>query len=233
MNNWIDSLLGLFSPHICKDCSRLGKTLCSRCTFDILQQKEHFCALCYSPTKTTFLCHKCKTKRSTPFLDIYSLGVRRSVLKRLVGDYKFNSEYQSAQIIADLIHNHLNSISSDTVITFIPTINNHIRQRGFDHMALVAKIFAKKRGLKVANLLVRTDNVVQHKLNLKSRKKAPEKSIAINKKVKHFPEKVLLIDDIWTTGSTMLTAGRLLKEHKVKQLFALAVIVQPSKDFKK
>jgi ComF family protein len=228
----IDSLLELLSPHICKGCSKSGSILCNCCKINILDNKFTFCVTCgiYLTTKETEengnQCKKCA--RSLPFTKIYIVGWRTDTLKKLVGDFKYNSEYGAAKTIAELLYESLPQLDKDVIITPIPTSATHIRRRGFDHMALIAKQLAKLTNHKTHKLLWRETNVSQHEQSAVERRRLAAKMFSYNPRIE-VPEKVLLIDDIWTTGATVTAAARLLKNAGVKEI-QLGIIARHSRN---
>lgn len=221
----IDKIAGLLSPHICKECGFLGSTYCSRCIINMDMHNYPICLICGCKCKTNNLCSICKKKHNL-FAGLYCVGERRGSLKRLIGDYKYHSEVASCRPLAKLLVNKT-QLSSDVVIICVPTISAHIRERGFDHMLLIARELASLTGASVNNkLLYRTDNLSQHTLKLADRKKLIQKSLAV-KAGCPVPDKVLLIDDIWTTGSTLLTAAKLLKRIGVSDVYGAVIARQP------
>ncbi|MDO4271392.1 MAG: phosphoribosyltransferase family protein [Candidatus Saccharibacteria bacterium] len=172
------------------------------------------------------MCAICQKKHNL-FTSLYCVGERCGSLKRLVGDYKYHSEIASYRPLAQLLADKV-CPANDVVIVSIPTISAHIRERGFDHMLLVARELARLTGSSVNNkLLYRTDNLSQHTLKLVDRKKLIQKSLAIKTNCP-IPDKVLLVDDIWTTGSTMMTAAKLLKMAGVSKIYGAVIARQPT-----
>lgn len=229
MNKLFDYALGLLSPHICKGCGNLGAPLCSRCIIDISRALHPICASCHRPIRSDNLCELCR-RRLRVFDALYTIGPRDGVLKSLVGDYKYNSEYAAADCIASLLNNRLRTagvcLSTKCAIVPIPTIAKHIRQRGFDHMLTVAKRLSTLVSCPVNNkLLVRTNNVSQHNLNARDRRQLIGRSLAL-RPGRDIPDTVLLLDDIWTTGATMTTAADLLRRAGVKRIIGITVCVQ-------
>jgi Predicted amidophosphoribosyltransferases len=164
---------------------------------------------------------------------LISIAPRQGSLKHLVDGYKFHSEVASAQVLAELIDLRLGDLPAETVIVPIPTVASHIRERGFDHMLLMAKQLARRRQLTVADrILMRTDNLSQHQLSALDRRRLISKSLVLSPAYDQpvnddIPRSVLLLDDIWTTGSTMIRAAGLLKSAGVRHIIAVAILTQP------
>ena len=163
----IDSMLSLVAPHICVGCGAASGMLCECCFFDIISNKWCKCIACNQQMTTTVfvkngnMCHECN--KNLPFDKVFIVGARSGSLQKLVGDYKYFSQYEGAKQIASLLNQILpEDLPSDLVIVPLTTIPKHVRQRGFDHMKLVAKNLAKIRKLRVCSILRRTNNLSQH-----------------------------------------------------------------------
>lgn len=232
----IDNLLSTIAPHICKECGYEGETLCNRCIFNKVNNVKPICLMCGLPTKETDLCNECRKKQYC-FNDLITVGPRRGALKRLVGDYKYNSEVASCCSIARILAERINRLDLDLsnyVIIPIPTIDQHIRERGFDHMLYVTRQLVKYTELKMNNkLLARSDNMSQHNQSGKTRRTMIKKSIVASRKLQSnpnlMPRKVIILDDIWTTGSTLSAAAEICRKYGAKEIIGLTVVYQPKK----
>ncbi len=220
----IDSLLSSISPHICKGCGAVGKPLCNSCYFDIINEKYLQCIACGEVAGSGSLCRDCR--ENGVFDEFFCVGERAGILKRLVGDFKFNSERAAAKSIALVLDATLPHLTDNFTIVPIPTIAPHIRQRGFDHTKLVAKNVAKLRKVPAAtSLLERQSNSVQHGLSARDRRIAAQRAFAVAKN-RRVPENVILFDDIYTTGATLTEAAKKLRAAGVKKIYGLVVCRQ-------
>ncbi len=235
MNEMIDQTLGLIAPHICKGCGVSGAALCKRCEIHILSKKYMNCVICEAHLnapdllKRGNMCKKCF--KATLFNGIYAVGLRRGNLRKLVGDFKYNSERGAAGKIVKLLDKILpKEIPTDMNVVPITTISKNVRLRGFDQMKLVGRKLAKKRRIPFSpNLLLRKNNSTQHnQASPVERRRNAAKSLAINPRAK-VPQKILLLDDIYTTGATVETAAKLLRKNGAKEIWLLIVARQPSK----
>jgi ComF family protein len=219
---FIDNILSLFSPHICKGCGQTGAGLCESCFFDIISEKYGHCLVCGAVTNRG-LCRQCAAK--TPFDRVFVVGERRGVLKHLVGDYKYNSERGNTGIMVRLLDETLPILPDNCLVVPIPTIAPHIRRRGFGHTELVGKGLAKLRHLEYdGKLLQRANNSVQHGLTVAERRQQAKHTFRLGRN-HHIPGEILLFDDIYTTGATITAAAKLLKNAGVKTI-NLAIIAR-------
>ena len=197
-------LLDLIAPHSCRGCGRLGDVLCS-------------CCKNYIVNSNIYNNHP-DSKNLPPF---YTIGNRDGLLAKLIYDYKYNSTRAIGIKLAELINEKLpKNLPSNTYIVPLPTSTKHIRERGFDHTLFVARHLAKlNHTFKVNQLLIREKNTVQVGSNRKTRLLQAEqafkvkKSAQINKNATY-----LLLDDVWTTGASMLAATKKLRAVGAKHI---------------
>lgn len=223
---WIDSLLGLVAPSTCKGCNKTSSSgLCDACLREIIDEPYQRCVVCKNLTTSDNLCPSCHV--NSPFNRVFVVGESDETLKKLVYDYKIIPQRHLAKSLVKLLDKTLPILPTEIIVAPIPTIPNHIRQRGFGHIELLARLFARRRHLAYRQLLNRTNNAVFHNLKANDRKKIAIETFAI-KTIPNNTDEVLLIDDIYTTGATANAAARLLKESGVKNI-NLAIIARHSK----
>ena len=224
----IDWVVGQLAPHICNGCGVTGDSLCSSCIHDISEDSFSCCVQCVTPTASSNLCQRCR--KTVAYTDAYVVSVREGVLKRLLNGYKFERQKSSAAVFATLLDNRLPVLPAHTVVTYIPTINRHIRQRGYDHMTLIAKTFASKRRLSVKPLLKRSSSqYVQHGASRPERLRQAQ--AAFLPATSDSYDTVLLIDDIATTGATLQSAAKILEPQITGELLVGVIARQPLDDF--
>jgi len=125
---------------------------------------------------------------------------------------KFQNTKFAAKSLAELLHESLPLLPEGTQIVPVPTVRSHIRQRGYDHIDLIARHFSTLRKLPVNRALVRATSDTQHLVSRKTRKEQSQKAFKLETTAAFGAGPVLLLDDIVTTGSTLLAAAKLLKD---------------------
>ena len=109
----------------------------------------------------------------------------------------------------------------------IPTDPARLRERGFDHAALLAKSAAAATGLRSESILERTRSVPPlHTLSRVERQRALERAFALRAGVE-LPAAVILVDDIWTSGATFGAAAEALRTAGCARIGAVAVAREP------
>lgn len=168
-----------------------------------------------------WLCKGCRV----PYERAWAVGNREGVLQRLIGLYKFERARSGYKALGELLLNSLPELPPETIIVPVPTVSGHIRERGYDHMLLIAKYVAKKRGLKLQRLLERKTSTKQRQAGASQRevqaKRAFEVRGVISKDVPY-----LLLDDVITTGATLKYASKALVDAGAKHVWVAVVARQ-------
>lgn len=226
-------LLDLLCPHSCRGCGVLGAVLCERCKNHIISEHQNICPHCRRvspnvnpksrqgsiPSGSSNLCPDC----DSPFQDFWSVGWREGALAKLVSEYKYKSVRACSDTLAELLDRSIpDSAPKDMIIIPLPTIGKHIRERGLDHTNLLAKKLAKRRGWKVLPVLQRATDTVQVGTSAKIRQSQAEKTYQASRQVAQ-DSSYLLLDDVWTTGASMLSAAKVLKSAGAKTIYGAVI----------
>ena len=221
----------ILAPDYCCGCGKIGQIICEGCRYNITSEPFSHCIVCLMALEgskgSSNLCRSCNLL----YRRAWTLGFREESLEKLVNLSKFGASRAGCRAQAELLYEIVDSLPSDTVVTAIPTIPTHIRQRGFDHAELIARHFAKLRKHCYAPLLVRKNKAVQHGAKRKDRFEQAEKAFAI-RGVKLEKAPILLIDDVFTTGATIGAAAKLLAEHYDTEVWT-AITTRQSLDHKR
>lgn len=218
-----DKLLSIAAPHICCGCGKVGSVLCEHCIHDIISDPFGRCVVCLRPSSGG-ICSDCRG--SVPYASVWIGGWREGTVRRLIDDYKFERVQEADEICMTLLDGVLPLISADTIITHVPTIRSHVRQRGYDHMERIAKKLAKRRKLDFIPLLSRKKEVAQRGSGRKARL-SQQKGLFISTEI---DRPVLLVDDIYTTGATIDAASRALKDAGAPVVYVAVLARQPLDD---
>jgi ComF family protein len=203
----IDRLLAIIAPHRCYGCGDEGAILCDCCKNDIFETPFTTCVVCREPTAQDNLC----SRHTLPYTRLWCVAKREGVLEAVIDGYKFRRVRAAADVLAELLDTSLPDLGPNVVVVPVPTAPRNVRIRGYDHMVLVARALAKRRGWRVSPLLKRQTNATQH---------FAKTAVVRRKQAKHFfvvhgtiaPDvPYLVIDDIFTTGSTIEAAADCLK----------------------
>ncbi len=210
--NW---LIDIIFPINCLQCNTTGKYLCNKC---IKKQKISL---------------RIQDKEAMTNLDgvIAFFNYDNTIISTLIKRLKYNFETDVMQTIDDLFYRidkkygfMLNSFFSEYTIIPVPLHSLRFRTRGFNQSELIANIVAKHFNIKTFGLgLERIKNsTAQVQLNNTERRRNLKNSFRWNN-IYDIPDKVLLIDDVYTTGTTMNQCATILKKCGTQKVFGLTL----------
>lgn len=210
-------------PVNCQICGQRHRLLCTRC-LSSLERAHLKCLRCHKFNPNGQYCLKCANSN---FPD-RALSVFRynSTIKELIHQFKFDDCFELAHPLADFMAKYLKTQGDfdDFVITFIPIHSTRRRYRGYNQSELLARRIALKLNRPCIELLVRqkktesqifSSSAGERRRNIRSSMKV---SPAFEK-----PAKVLLVDDVITSGATIEEASKILKRAGTKKVVAISV----------
>jgi len=210
--NIIGYFLDLLYPPHCVLCDRIlkddEKIFCSDCAENLYKYRTSevrhdiaYTRLCIAPFE-------------------YKEGVRDSLIR-----YKFNGAVAYGAVYADFILKSIdeNQISCD-IISWVPLSRKRYRTRGYDQAEIIARALADRLCIPCERLLVKIrDNPKQSSIKNKEQRKAnvagAYRCIA---KEELNNKRVLLVDDIVTSGSTLGECAHELRKHGCLDVYAAA-----------
>ena len=197
------------------------------------------CVFCESVLKDTDICRECEDKlpytvgdsaiQKFAFFDkcvsplYYKDKVRASVHRYKFGGCSAYSRRYAA-LMSDCVENNLDCRSID-VISWIPLSKKRLRQRGYDQARLLAEEIAAKTGLPCRQLLQKVKNNSAQSLtrDAKQRRENVAGVYALDDGADVSGLRILLVDDVVTTGATMSEAARILRKAGAKSVFGVTL----------
>lgn len=197
------------------------------------------CVFCESVLKDTDICRECEKKlpytvgdsamQKFPFIDkcvsplYYKDKVRASVHRYKFGGCSAYSRRYAA-LMSDCVENNLDCRSID-VISWIPLSKKRLRRRGYDQARLIAEEIAAKTGLPCRQLLQKVKNNSAQSLtrDAKQRRENVAGVYALDDGADVSGLRILLVDDVVTTGATMSEAARILRKEGAKSVFGVTL----------
>ena len=211
----VPSLLNLIYPPKCGICGKLNENfLCNKC-YKILENDAKFSVEKFDKLENEFDEHIYMFK--------YEGAIRRIILQ-----YKFQEKsYLYKTIVNFLLKNKkmFEIIKTYDTIVPVPISKKRKRTRGYNQSYLIAKDIANIVGIKLENrVLFKTKNIIeQSKLNKEDRLENIKGVYEIRNIKRIMNKKILLFDDIYTTGSTANECCRILKKAYPKKIGVLTI----------
>lgn len=193
--------------HIISGGKAAGR-LCSDCAQKLAPRDCGFCKLCGLPFAdgSTSLgpCQACLMQKP-PWGTVYFLGSYQELLQELVLGLKFHSALFAAPLLGGLLAARISEQAEHgyDLIVPVPLHTRRLKERGYNQSLELARPIARKLATPLEpNLLLRTRHgVPQAQLNQKERRKAVKGAFIVNGSLSG--ERVLLVDDVMTTGATI------------------------------
>ena len=220
-NTIVDKLLSVVAPHLCSGCGQIGATFCDNCKYNIIRVSFLGCVLCEKLSKNG-ICDEHKVA----FNQAWVVGIRSGALQRLIGGFKFRNMKAASVDLADLLHRRLPILPESTVFIPVPTSPAHMRERGYDHMLLIARDLGRRRHLPVYQFLRRDNVLTQHHASRKERLVQARSAFRVEGAVDPLATYILL-DDVITTGATIKQAALLLRGAGANTIWVAATSRQP------
>jgi len=163
-----------------------------------------------------------------PYERAWVVGERDGTLQRLVGLYKFERARSAYKALGDLLIETLPDLPANTIVVPVPTTPSRIRERGYDHILLIAKYVAKARGLECRQLIKRRTKTKQRQSTARQRITQAKLAFAVYEKLDtDIP--YLLVDDVVTTGATIRYASQALRDAGAKHVWVAVIARQALK----
>jgi len=215
-------------PPRCVLCQRELSTLdvvCDDCVSSLPAFEGPRCQRCNDPVADSSidLCVRCGTTIHAADR-IISLGPYHGSWGRLVCIFKFERERAVGRWLGERMAAALRaaeSIGEFSAITFVPMTRRCRRERGFNQAEILAIVIAKQLNVPVVRLLIKTRTTL-----LQGRLPAAERKTNLQDAFRPLPSeqrRVLLVDDIYTTGATAEECARTLKRGGAQSVVAMTV----------
>ena len=228
--------LELFFPSFCFGCNKEGTLLCYDCKSTLEISEYHYC-LCNNhplrlPPGSSGTCNRCKYKKLSGLYSALPYK-EKSLTRTLIHNFKYEPYIKTlSTYLTDLILEHLllsqitaEHIGKDSIIIPIPLEMKKRKSRGYNQSQELATLIGQ-----AFNVPSIPDNLVkikktppQMKLSLKEREENIKNVFAVKNPAQVKGKKVFLVDDVYTTGSTMEECARILKEAGAKTVWGMVV----------
>lgn len=152
----------------------------------------------------------------------------KGIIRKYILKYKFGSKPYLSNFFANQILNNkklYEILKLYDIIIPVPMEKNKKQKRGYNQTELIAKLIAENQEiLYEENLLKKIkDTKTQSTLKKKERKNNIKNAYIIDEKRKVFGKKIILFDDIYTTGATVNEISKKLKEAGVKEILIIVI----------
>lgn len=215
----LDFLVDFVFPRFCVVCNKEGAFLCQKCKKK-LPAALQICPMCTRPSIYGLTHDYCKNKNGMrgliavfdyrneavkKIIEAVKFGFNRGLIKTLIVGWKLPARWKG--------------------MNFVPVPLHRYRKnwRGFNQAELIAK---QVGGQKIIEALKRTraTNQQAKTIDKKARRKNIEGAFEVTEEVKKLRgKKVVLVDDVFTSGATMRECAKVLKKAGIKEVWGFVL----------
>ncbi len=217
-------LLDLLFPPRCVGCHRIGAWLCPECLSQIPRVEPPFCARCGDKVAADDLCARCRTS-PLQIERIRAAVYFEGALREAIHHLKYKGHTALVKPLGNLMATHWQQhpMPADVVVP-VPLHATRLHERGYNQAALLARELAQQAGLTLdeKTLVRKRATAPQVKLSARERRKNVHDAFCCcNDELAR--KRVLLIDDVCTTGATLEACAIALHESGVRSVQALTL----------
>jgi competence protein ComFC len=224
----LNIIADVFYPKYCFGCRRAAGYLCKFCVNQVSVMKKPFCVVCNKHAVKGFTHEPCKNPL-VPERLLSALPYQDAIVSDMLitGKYYFIPELfailgaLTAHTILERDIDFPQEDFAEFIVCSIPLHSQRQRWRGFNQSEIAGKIIAQAFNLPYVNLLTRTKKTkTQKDLDHTARKTNMQNAFACNYQP---PKKVIVIDDVTTTGQTFLEAAKVLKQNGAQTVWCISI----------
>lgn len=239
-------ILDFIFPKYCVNCKKIGSYLCDNCFSYLNFDPYGICVVCNRQAIAGITHPRCLGRY---IINGVFTGIEyKGVAKKLVYQFKYNPYVLDLKnLLVDFLYEALIQKEEfmkiieaigEKIIVPIPLHSTRLRIRGYNQAEVLAKELSKKLNIKTVNMLRRTKNT-RSQVGLKKEDRlknisgafsvlpnihARRSSASPNEGglISQYPN-IFLVDDVVTTGSTLLSAANTLKRNGAKKVWGIAL----------
>lgn len=191
-------------------CNKCGKPIVN---FNLERESLITCNYCYN--KTFY------------FDKVISCIAYNDTSKKLILDYKYKNKTYLCNYICQIMKEKflLEEIDVDYIV-FVPLHKKRLKKRGFNQSEKIANKLSKLIDIPILDCISRVKNTKRlYNMNKKAREKELKNGFKVNDNIYLLKNKnVILIDDIFTTGSTVNEISKILKINSVNKIYIFTLL---------
>lgn len=218
--------LDLLFPKKCVGCGKEGVWFCDKCFEKIVLVKALSCPLCNRLTSRGQFCSRCRSRTSLTGV-ITAAHYKEGPLKEAIHNFKYNRVKDLVYNLADILSLRLEQgfPQGRLVLVPVPLHRQREAERGFNQAKELAKVISKYFDIEIIECLKRKKNTApQVEKTGMDRRKNVVGAFSLAGQAKKIENKtVLLVDDVFTTGTTLSECAIELRKAGARQVWGLVL----------
>ncbi len=195
---------------------------CPTC-FELFMQKEYLCPNCINKIK---YCTESSFEIHGKMLHVYSLSYFSGVTQKLIINLKYKSDFDAGRFLARLLYEKYKDLFKEIDLLIpAPCSYKSFSRRGYNQSFVICKEIQKISNIKTLDILTKS-NKSRDQIGLSKEERWQNLKDSINIKEKNLQlklKKVILIDDVFTTGATSYYCVEALKKTGIKDITILTL----------
>lgn len=227
VQEYTQALLDLLYPPRCVSCQNPDAWLCPHCLNNILFIHAPFCQCCGTPLATSLSsCGQCR-KNPLKYIDgIRAVSLfKNNPIRPAIHFLKYNNHKAVAAILGKLLADAYQdyNLSADVIVP-VPLHPARLHERGYNQSELLARNVGKFLSLPVNTTTVQRVRQTKSQMELGAKERYRNVAGAFSCRDNVLSgQRVLLIDDVYTTGSTLVACAEALKQKGVATVWGLTL----------
>lgn len=213
--------LDLFFPPICGGCEKIGERWCDLCQHSVETLPDPVCDICGEPQTSIGICKKCKSSRP-PYKALRSWVVFKDPIRPAFHRLKYKQDIGLGEAFALPLAEYIDTLNWDIEMLIpVPLSSKRSLERGYNQVDLVARPLAMIQKWNYVPAALKRSKHTRSQVGLSATQRLENVQnafIANPKLVKN--KKILLMDDVATTGATLNSSSMALMEAGASHVYA-------------
>lgn len=217
-------------PPRCAGCDKPGELFCPECVSNVSIVHQPYCSICGRATKRQGLCERCQNLHPL-YVSARSWAIYAEPLRHALHTLKYRNNLGLARVFAD----HLASIVlknkwQPDIIIPIPLCKSHMKNRGFNQAEQLARPLSLILGIPLeSRAVIRIKETSSQVYLVREERFKNLEDAFLGNPAKLKSKKVLLVDDIVTTGATLNSCTKAILAAGGSSVFCITVAQTMSK----
>lgn len=217
--NAIDAIF----PHKCV-CGKWGKPLCEACFAKLEDTKTELCPFCKRISEMGRVCSSCRFRSN--LTGVMVVGAHKGILKDAIWKLKYGPIKAMSEPLGRVIVQKYGEflVEKRFDVTFTPTSRQRLKQRGYNQAEELARVLTSELGLILKSTMTRPKDVL-HQVGLTRAERLQNVSGTISYigEANPIKRKILIIDDVYTTGATLEECAKVLRKAGYREVWGLVL----------
>lgn len=222
-----NSCMDWIFPKECAHCKREGNWLCADCLSQCQIIQSPTCPLCNRLSPQGYCCSRCW--RTSPLTGARSAWYYHGPTRSYIRHLKYHGRLGSSELVVSQMVGLLHTIpqqGNTLILTSVPSPRKTLVNRGYNQSEVLARLVAQAAAVPYLPLLTRTATQARAQVHLtrKDRLANAQAQFCLRPKVPRINNAtIIIIDDVLTTGATLMSCAAHLKSAGARAVWGLTI----------